>query len=359
MSLGKLPGIKGLVSGSQGKRRFKSDLSVDMISPPLGDFRHTMHVGRGGDVFGDTSFLSNYGGIKEPGSPDSASSSKSTGFFMRTFRHVRKTSGPRPRAGSRDLSSPPPDISPIIKNAVSLPQLNVESANGCLQRRALFPSSISSTDDSFCTYGVQSGFVTLPRLSRLERQFPDDDVWKLSSLDNDGNTRTRSDSLTSFTLDLGPSLMTEVFSVIDNPSSLLIFNHSQAAGEEEEEEEIDDDISVTEMLVQTPTVSSPDSSTFSESFSHGMNGRGSSNRTEQEDRRTLRTPDVSSGSPHKEEPAMEAERFQRAADVLARHYGGGSFTKGTRTVGNKTSPGFYKNHKTSYALSEEEEEIKV
>lgn len=159
MSLGKLPGFKGLVAGSQGKRRFKSDLSVDMISPPLGDFRHTMHVGRGGDVFGDTSFLSNYGGIREPGSPDSANSSKSTGFFTRTFRNVRRTSGPRPRAGSRDLPSPPPDVSPIIKNAISLPQLNVDSANGCLQR-VLFPSSISSTDDSFCTYGEIMQIIT-------------------------------------------------------------------------------------------------------------------------------------------------------------------------------------------------------
>lgn len=159
MSLGKLPGIKGLVSGSQGKRRFKSELSVDMISPPMGDFRHTMHVGRGGDVFGDTSFLSNYGGTREPGSPDSANSSKTTGFFTRTFRHVRKNSVPRPRAGSRDLSSPPPDISPIIKNAISLPQLNMDSPNGCLQR-VLFPSSISSTDDSLCTYGEIIEIIT-------------------------------------------------------------------------------------------------------------------------------------------------------------------------------------------------------
>ncbi|KAF7642320.1 hypothetical protein LDENG_00260190 [Lucifuga dentata] len=152
MSLGKLPATKGLVSGSQGKRRFKSDLSVDMISLPLGDFRHTMHVGRGGDVFGDTSFLSNYGGTREPGSPDSANSSKTTNFFTRTFRQVRKNSGPQPRAGSRDFSPPPPDISPIIKNAISLPQLNMDSPNGCRQR-ALFPTSISSPDDSFCTYG--------------------------------------------------------------------------------------------------------------------------------------------------------------------------------------------------------------
>uniref|UniRef100_A0A8B9STY9 CRIB domain-containing protein n=1 Tax=Anas platyrhynchos TaxID=8839 RepID=A0A8B9STY9_ANAPL len=61
MSLGKLP-VLSWVSGSHGKRRLKSELTPDMISPPLGDFRHTMHVGRGGDVFGDTSFLSNHGG---------------------------------------------------------------------------------------------------------------------------------------------------------------------------------------------------------------------------------------------------------------------------------------------------------
>uniref|UniRef100_A0A1A7Y2F6 CDC42 effector protein (Rho GTPase binding) 1 n=1 Tax=Iconisemion striatum TaxID=60296 RepID=A0A1A7Y2F6_9TELE len=347
MSLGKLPGIKGLVSGSQGKRRFKSELSVDMISPPLADFRHTMHVGRGGDVFGDTSFLSNYGGVKEPGSPDSASSSKSTGFFTRTFRHVRRTSGPRPRAGSRDLSSPPPDISPIIKNAISLPQLNIDSVNGCLQG-ALFPNSISSADDSFCTYGVQSGFVTLPRFSRLERQFQDGDSWKRSSL-------ARSDSLTSFTVDLGPSLMTEVLSLIDNPDSHRMSNNIQAAGEEEEK---DEDSSLTETPVQTPTVTSPNPSMCSESLGH-MNGRHSYNQTGTEDRRIARTQDTSSGFPQREELVMEAERFHKAADVLARHYGGDSFTRGTRVTSNVASPAFYRNHKKSYALSEEEEEIKV
>lgn len=39
-----------------------------MISAPLGDFRHTMHIGRGGDTFGDTSFLSTVG--PSPSSPE-------------------------------------------------------------------------------------------------------------------------------------------------------------------------------------------------------------------------------------------------------------------------------------------------
>ncbi|KAI5930031.1 Cdc42 effector protein 5 [Manis javanica] len=36
------------------------------ISAPLGDFRHTLHVGRGGDAFGDTSFLSRHGSEPPP-----------------------------------------------------------------------------------------------------------------------------------------------------------------------------------------------------------------------------------------------------------------------------------------------------
>lgn len=47
-------------------------LDPTMISAPLGDFRHTMHIGRGGDAFGDTSFLSTVGPSQttsEPSSP--------------------------------------------------------------------------------------------------------------------------------------------------------------------------------------------------------------------------------------------------------------------------------------------------
>ncbi|KAL3054208.1 cdc42 effector protein 1b [Trematomus bernacchii] len=365
MSLGKLPGIKGLVSGSQGKRRFKSELCVDMISPPMGDFRHTMHVGRGGEVFGDTSFLSNYGGPREPGSPDSSTSSKSSGFFTRTFRHVRKNSVMRPRGSSRDLSSPPPpDVSPIIKNAISLPQLNMDSSNGCHQR-VQFPSSVSSTDDSLCsTYGLQSGFVTLPRLSRLDRQFQDGDARQGSLPDGGGFTLTRSDSLASFTVDLGPSLMSEVLSWIDNPSCFQMSNYNLEADEEKEEEE--DEGSLTP--VQSPEVTSPNPSMSS--FSRNMNSRRRSSskwreeeeeEEEEEERRSVRTPDVCAGSPQRVEPAMEAERFQKAADVLSRHYGGGSFTKGTiRRNNNTASPAFSQGRITpNDSSSEEEEEIKV
>ncbi|KAJ7992607.1 hypothetical protein DPEC_G00280440 [Dallia pectoralis] len=356
MSLGKLPGIKGLVSGSQSRRRFKSDLSVDMISPPLGDFRHTMHVGRGGDVFGDTSFLSDHGGNGEPVSPNSpAGSSKTTRFFSRTLRHVRRTPAPRSRAGSRDLSPPPPPVSPIIKNAVSLPQLNIDMSNG--HQRALFSSSASSPDNSLYGYGLHSGFVTLPRNTRLDSTLQDgtgqtnQDVRRDSLPDNDDFSLARSDSFTSFTVDLGPSLMSEVLGMIDSHSCLT--NHNWELEEQEEEEE--EQNSMFELAVQSPMSSVSYPSMSNTPLKVNFNQLGHSRSFGSTDERPLKTPDASMGSPKREEPPMDAGRFQRAADVLARHYGGGSFTRSIHG-GSTSSP--RGQLKASYVFHEEEE-IKV
>ncbi|XP_016104163.1 cdc42 effector protein 1b [Sinocyclocheilus grahami] len=287
MSLGKLPAIKGLVSSSHGKRRFKSDLSVDMISPPLGDFRHTMHVGRGGDVFGDTSFLSNYGGSSNSDGlryPDSPSGSKPTRFLSRTLQHVRKTPLPRLRGGSRDFSSPLPPISPIMKNAISLPQLNM--SNDVLMR-ALLPTSTISPDEPLCSYGLNSDFVTLPHLSRLDQSFAETsellsgDSRRSSLLENSEVSMMRSDSLSSFTVDLGPSLMSEVLGMIDS-SCCLIKSHQDQEIEEEEQQ----------------------SSVF-------------------ETDHKCQTIDASVRCPIGPHVTIEPRRFQQAASMLGRQFGGG------------------------------------
>ncbi|KAM5236283.1 cdc42 effector protein 5 [Ctenodactylus gundi] len=54
-----MPVLKQLGPAQPRKRPERGALS---ISAPLGDFRHTLHVGRSGDAFGDTSFLSRHGG---------------------------------------------------------------------------------------------------------------------------------------------------------------------------------------------------------------------------------------------------------------------------------------------------------
>uniref|UniRef100_A0A8C0FZB8 CDC42 effector protein 1 n=1 Tax=Chelonoidis abingdonii TaxID=106734 RepID=A0A8C0FZB8_CHEAB len=196
--LGKLP-VLGWVSGSHGKRRLKSELTPDMISPPLGDFRHTMHVGRGGDVFGDTSFLSNHGGTE---------TAKANNFFARTLRHMRRTPLRNRGSGNKAEASPaPPDISPIIKNAVSLPQLN-EGTYGSSSPagKFAFKSAPNNVSETHYAYGLESGFCTIPRAPRSEKA-------RESSFPAEAELQ-RSDSLLSFRLDLGPSLMSELLQVI-------------------------------------------------------------------------------------------------------------------------------------------------
>ncbi|CAM4321165.1 unnamed protein product [Leuciscus chuanchicus] len=318
MSLGKLPAIKGLVSTSHAKRRFKSDLSVDMISPPLGDFRHTMHVGRGGDVFGDTSFLSNYGGSANSDSyPDSPSGSRTTRFLSRTLQHVRKPPMPRLRGGSRDFSSPPPSISPIIKNAISLPQLNMTN-DGLM--RALLPTSTSSPDEPLCSYDLRSGFVTLPRLSRLDQSFAEtsellsEDSRRSSLPENSDVSMTRSDSLSSFTVDLGPSLMSEVLELIDSSCCLIM------SRQEEEEEpssvfEMDHNGPKTEALIRRPITAND---------------------------------------------GIEPMKFQQAASMLTRHFGGGRSEEeraSSRELHQRASS--FRHTRTPYSFTEADEEIKV
>uniref|UniRef100_A0A3Q3XFS0 CRIB domain-containing protein n=1 Tax=Mola mola TaxID=94237 RepID=A0A3Q3XFS0_MOLML len=56
----------------QEKKKKTKRGKTHLCSSPLGDFRHTMHIGRGGDAFGDTSFLSTLGpstASSELGSP--------------------------------------------------------------------------------------------------------------------------------------------------------------------------------------------------------------------------------------------------------------------------------------------------
>ncbi|XP_077618211.1 cdc42 effector protein 1 [Crocuta crocuta] len=202
MNLGKLSPV-GWVSSSQGKRR----LTADMISPPLGDFRHTMHVGRGGDVFGDTSFLSNHGG----GSGSTHRSPRS--FLAKKLQQVRRVGVPPRRMASPPAPSPaPPAVSPIIKNAISLPQLNQAAYDSLVVGKLTFDRSPASSTDGHSSYGPDSGFCTISRLPRPEKPR---DRERDSTFPSEPELR-RSDSLLSFRLDLdlGPSLLSELLGVM-------------------------------------------------------------------------------------------------------------------------------------------------
>lgn len=164
--------------------------------------------------------------------------------------------------------------------------------------------------------GLHSGFVTLPRLSRLDQSFVE--TYELLSADNRRSSLpensevslTRSDSLSSFTVDLGPSLMSEVLELIDS-SCCLIKSHQDDETEEEEQQ----------------------SSVF-------------------ETDRTCQTTDASVRNPIGADVAIEPRRFQQAASMLARHFGG-------RPEEERQRPSSFRHTRTPYSFTETEEEIKV
>ncbi|XP_010169626.2 cdc42 effector protein 2, partial [Antrostomus carolinensis] len=97
------------------KEKLRDILSSDMISPPLGDFRHTIHIGSGGesDMFGDISFLQGKFHLlpRTESSLDSDQDSPEAAPFE--FSRTATISGRQP------ASSETP--SPLLKNAISLP----------------------------------------------------------------------------------------------------------------------------------------------------------------------------------------------------------------------------------------------
>ncbi|XP_028983510.1 cdc42 effector protein 3 [Betta splendens] len=112
-------------NNKKGKKcRLRDILSPDMISPPLGDFRHTIHIGRGGegDAFGDMSFLQGKYELL-PGKGDNRPQYGIQSEFLRANS-----------TGDASLVETP---SPVLKNAISLPTIG-----GC---QALTLPLISST----------------------------------------------------------------------------------------------------------------------------------------------------------------------------------------------------------------------
>ncbi|NXN95226.1 BORG1 protein, partial [Rhinopomastus cyanomelas] len=99
------------------KEKLRDILSSDMISPPLGDFRHTIHIGSGGqnDMFGDISFLQGKFHLlpRTQGSFESDQDSPEAAPFE--FSRTATISGHQQPSFSLETSSP------LLKNAISLP----------------------------------------------------------------------------------------------------------------------------------------------------------------------------------------------------------------------------------------------
>lgn len=196
------------------------DLTTEMISAPLGDFRHTMHVGRGGDAFGDTSFLSSRSG--EP--PQDASSnprSPKLGLLSRTFRSSKRSQSVT-RVDQRDNTQLPPDSSPtFVKNALSLPFLN--DGDRDTEGGRLHKSLASSPTKQQASNGAAAQGLDL---ELHERSFGELTELRPSPTYNGGGMK-HAESVMSFHVDLGPSMLGDILGVMEKEEDDLGFEEGK------------------------------------------------------------------------------------------------------------------------------------
>lgn len=198
-----MPILKQLVSSSaQSKRRSRMDLTREMISAPLGDFRHTMHVGRSGDAFGDTSFLSTRSG-EPPPETTSFPRSPRPGLLSRTFR-----SSKRSQSVTRVDQQVLPEGSPTyVKNAMSLPFLNDEDRGDSMVAKSLSSSPLKLELDG-------RGAAAAAHFLELEERSFGELTELPESSQHFGGGLKRADSVMSFHVDLGPSMLGEILDVM-------------------------------------------------------------------------------------------------------------------------------------------------
>ncbi|NXP43660.1 BORG4 protein, partial [Heliornis fulica] len=213
-----MPILKQLVSNSaHSKRRSRADLTAEMISAPLGDFRHTMHVGRAGDAFGDTSFLTSKAGEPGPEAGEESGASKPS-LLSRRFRSSKRSQSVT-RGDRRDMLGSLRDSALFVKNAVSLPQLNEKEVD---RSAGQLPKSLSSSPVKKLPEEVSSeeqqrpnGAAAGPLSPGLdERDFGD--ITELPVMvAKSGVGMKHAESIMSFHIDLGPSMLGDVLSIMD------------------------------------------------------------------------------------------------------------------------------------------------
>lgn len=187
-------------SGStHGKKRVRPDITRDMISAPLGDFRHTMHVGRGGDVFGDTSFLSNHG-PSTVGTPEKSPVASESA----THLQMNNLSSSHSHIDEERASFISDEIH-SVNISKSLSQLSNQSGQSSGLGSGSSPtksnSSVSGLEESLGSWRPGNG--------------NDNGDLDLSSSPPCSAGLKHAESVLSFHLDLGPSLLDDVLGVME------------------------------------------------------------------------------------------------------------------------------------------------
>ncbi|XP_005991668.1 cdc42 effector protein 2 [Latimeria chalumnae] len=221
------------------KLKLRDVLSSDMISPPLGDFRHSAHIGLDGegDMFGELSFLQ--GKYDLLPSLHRKQGSQSTDGGLHEEYNINRNAGAYPT---------------LLKSAVSLPVFSGVQGTQCQEQAPPKPprlhleegpaqrsmsvscapghfhsneevSSFSTTDqmtcsNSFSVTSITSSEDSVPVCRPLDPSrglsFDSDSGLNNKDLLPQESTLQRSESLLRLDLDLGPSILDDVLRIMDD-----------------------------------------------------------------------------------------------------------------------------------------------
>uniref|UniRef100_A0A3B3TEY1 CDC42 effector protein (Rho GTPase binding) 4a n=1 Tax=Paramormyrops kingsleyae TaxID=1676925 RepID=A0A3B3TEY1_9TELE len=181
----------------RSKCRSQMELTLEMISAPLGNFHHTMYVGESGDAFGNTYFL----GI-QMGEPlmDGGMQLRSLklSLLFRTFR----------------ISLVPTGSSPsLMKSAMSLPYLNDRNRGrgDTPVTHSLSSSPLKQQDSGAANGATAAGVSQDPELD--EKHFGE--LTELPSTPIRSAGLKHAVSVLSFYVDLGPSMLGDILGVME------------------------------------------------------------------------------------------------------------------------------------------------
>ncbi|NXM55745.1 BORG1 protein, partial [Illadopsis cleaveri] len=176
------------------KEKLRDILSSDMISPPLGDFRHTIHIGSGGqgDTFGDISFLQGKFHLLPHG--DHPGEAAPAPFeFSRTATI----------SGGEAAAAP----SPLLKNAISLPALGAAQA-------LTLPAAPAPPKPPRLHLEESAASSSPPRL-HLEESAASPPRARAAANGEAEPLASQAGSLLSLHVDLGPSILEDVLQVME------------------------------------------------------------------------------------------------------------------------------------------------
>ncbi|XP_068105588.1 cdc42 effector protein 2-like [Hyperolius riggenbachi] len=207
------------------KPKLRDVLSREMISPPLGDFRHSAHIGPEGqeDMFGELSFLQGKYDLL-PNLSRKTDLSLDQEFHSHdgdgSFRPFLKNAMSLPVfTGTQSSERAPPKPPRLhLEEVPSQRSMSISYGEGCFRREEELSFSSISQEESSRNLGTStcSSEGSITGSSMFTQTHGTDESQNQTNCADNQNSEAPYESLFGLELDLGPSILDDVLRIMDD-----------------------------------------------------------------------------------------------------------------------------------------------